>query len=146
MPPRAEPDFEALAALAAQHHQVRRFRDAAAIYRMIGKLAPGAPEPLYNEAMALWAVGDIAAAVGLLKRVATTALRPKALVQIARMDPAALSATDRADIERGAGREADPADRADLAFALAGLLERDGDYDAAFAAFTQANRLKHDAP
>jgi hypothetical protein len=61
------------------------------------------------------------------------------------MSPAALSATDRGDIERGAGREADPADRADLAFALAELLEGDGAYDAAFSAFAQANQLKRDS-
>jgi Flp pilus assembly protein TadD len=75
MPPRPEPTFEALAALAAQHHQARRFREAAAVYRKIGKLVPGAPEPIYNEATALWAVGEIDAAVGLLKRVAMTPLR-----------------------------------------------------------------------
>lgn len=145
MPRRPEPTFEALAALADKHHQARRFREAAAVYRKINKLIPGEPGPIYNEAIALWAVGEFNAAGELLKRVAMTPLRLQALMRIAQMDPDALSATDRADIERGAAYEADPAARADVGFVLAGLLERDGAYDAAFAAFTHANRLKHDA-
>jgi hypothetical protein len=94
--------------------------------------------------MAHWAVGDVAVAVGLLQRVARSALRVKALVQLADIDPSALSATDRADIARGAADECDPAARADLGFAHAGLLEREGEYDAAFAAFAAANRLKRE--
>ncbi|HXQ47034.1 MAG TPA: hypothetical protein VN806_10490, partial [Caulobacteraceae bacterium] len=132
---RSEPTLEALAALAAGHSDARRFREAAAVYRRIGKLMPDASGALYNEAMALWASGDIGPAVALLERVATTAHRARALVRIADIDPKALSAADRVDIEHGAANELDPATRADLGFAHAGLLEREGDYEAAFAAY-----------
>ena len=145
MPPRSEPTFEALSALADQHFQARRFREAIALYRRIGKLRPDAPDPIYNEATALTAIGDIDAAVRLLTRIAETPLRAKVLAQIAQMDPAALTPTDRSDIERGAADEADLATRVNLGFVLGWMLERDGDYDAAFAAFTRANRLKRDA-
>jgi len=141
---RSEPTLEALAALAAGHSDARRFREAAAVYRRIGKLMPDASGALYNEAMALWASGDIGPAVALLERVATTAHRARALVRIADIDPKALSAADRADIEQGAANELDPATRADLGFAHAGLLEREGDYEAAFAAYAAANRLKRE--
>jgi hypothetical protein len=138
------PKLESLAALAVQHADARRFREAIAVYRRIGKLTPGAPAPLYYEGVALWALGDIDGAVALMKRVVTTSFRQKALVQLAEIAPTALSAADRADIERGAANEADPAARADLAFAFAGLVEHEGDYDRAFAAFAAANRLKRE--
>jgi tetratricopeptide (TPR) repeat protein len=123
MATRSEPTLAALAALATRHSQARRFRAAAAVYRRIGKLMPDRPGARYNEAMALWALGDLGPAVALLQHVATTALRARALVQLADIAPTALSAADRADIAQGAASEVDPALRADLGFAHAGLLE-----------------------
>jgi tetratricopeptide (TPR) repeat protein len=142
MPPGPPASFETLTAQATEQIRARQFREAAATFRRMGKLAPNAPQPLYNTALALWALGDLDEAVDLLRRVVTTELRLKALVRLANIRPSELTAAEKADIARGAREDADQSVRADLYFVLGGLLERDGDYDAAFAAFDEGNRLK----
>jgi hypothetical protein len=72
-------------------------------------------------------------------------MRLNALIQLADVRPAALTLQDRDDIERGAREENDLSLRIELCFALGGLLEDDGEIDAAFEAFARGNALKRSA-
>jgi tetratricopeptide (TPR) repeat protein len=122
---------------------LRRDADAATELEAALRLNPRYVPALLNLANLREDLGDPGAAIALYERALAvdpgchTALARLAAVKTARGPDAAISARLAAEL---AGPDVSPADRATLGFALASALEKAGDYDAAFAAATQANR------
>ena len=122
---------------------LRRDAAAAAELETALLLNPRYVPALLNLANLREDLGDAAAAAALYERALAvdplchTALARLASVRTARSPDANVTARLAAALAR---TDVSDADRATLGFALASALERAGDYDAAFAAATQANR------
>jgi tetratricopeptide (TPR) repeat protein len=122
---------------------LRREADAAIELEAALRLNPRYVPALLNLANLREDLGDAEAAAALYERALAidpccyTALARLASVRTARGPDAAINARLAAALARP---DVGPADRATLGFALASALEKAGEYDAAFAAATQANR------
>lgn len=122
---------------------LRRDAEAAAELETALRLNPRYVPALLNLANLREDLGDAAAASELYERALAVdprchlALARLASVRTARGADAAITARLSAVLARP---DVPPADRATLGFALAHALEKAGEYDAAFAAATQANQ------
>jgi Flp pilus assembly protein TadD len=65
---------DALAALADEHWNARRFQAAVDVYQRICRLAPNDPRPVFNVAMSLKVLGDLDGTVALLHRLASSSM------------------------------------------------------------------------
>jgi tetratricopeptide (TPR) repeat protein len=99
---------------------------------------------LLELADALQVVGEMDESLSILRGLAADpSTRLIALVRMARVDPASIGRAERAELATAAAaEETDASLRSSLNVTLGALLERQGDFDGAFAAFAEAARLK----
>jgi tetratricopeptide (TPR) repeat protein len=121
--------------------------EAADAYRRALSLNSTAVETHFSLARALAVLGRVAESSACYRTLAANpSVRLRALTRLAVLDPAAINEQDLIDLQRAADDPATAsATRIEACFALgAGLEQRRAD-QAAFAAFTAGNRLKHAA-
>ncbi len=137
--------FAAWQNLGAVCESLGLWAEAAETYRQALNLRSDVAETGFGLARALAVVGRIDEAADCYRALAADPIaRPRALSRLAILDPGAM---DDAELEalRRDSADADPETRIAIQFALGGVLERRGADDAAFAAFAEGNRLKHQA-
>jgi tetratricopeptide (TPR) repeat protein len=137
---------QAWTALAHARRALGQWREAAAASRRVLSLSPDAAAERLELAGALEVLGRIDEAVETLSVLTASGdHRLIALIHLARLRPGDIDARDEADIAAGAiDANLPPRPRAAAGFALGAILERRGHYDAAFAAFAAANRIRRD--
>ena len=137
--------FDAWANLGAVAQTLELWDEAASAYERALALRDDAIEVRRNLAIALAVLGRIADAAQHHRRLADhPATRLWALTRLALVAPAEITDADLKAMQAAAdGADTDPDTRIGLDFALGEALERRGLDDAAFAAFSEGNRLKH---
>jgi tetratricopeptide (TPR) repeat protein len=124
--------------------ELGRWQESVTASRHALELTPQDTGEQFSLATALEVAGDLHGALVVLRALASNPeTRLAALSNITRIAPASIGPKDLEDIAIGAARPSASAEaRAGLYFALGPLLERQGDYDASFAAFAEGARLK----
>ncbi len=136
--------FGAQQNLGAACQSLGRWSEAAAAYRSALALRPDAAETGFSLARALTILGRVDEALACYRALlADTAARHRALTRMAVLDPDAIDEDGLAELQRAAWDGAiDAETRTGLLFALGGVLDRQRQDEAAFAAFAAGNRLK----
>ncbi|MFI5091638.1 MAG: hypothetical protein ACHP7P_16480 [Terriglobales bacterium] len=126
-----------------QHFENRRFEAAAEAFAMASRMAPGDDRPLFNHTLALQELGRTDAARTAYEKIKSRPLRLMVLVNLAKLDIAAISNADLSDLTAAAASPSVAPDaRMEVLFALGHVLDNLGRYDLAFAAFAEGNGLK----
>jgi Flp pilus assembly protein TadD len=138
--------FEVHHNIGAAAQTLERWAEAAAAYERALGLRPDAIDTRRNLAIVLAIQGRIDEALGHHRHLAAEPqTRPWALTRIALLRPAAVSDGELADLQYAADQpQTDRQTRAGLHFAIGEVLERRGQYAAAFVAFGAGNRLKRE--
>jgi tetratricopeptide (TPR) repeat protein len=138
--------FEARSSLAYALEQIGEWAQAVDIYRALLAANPDRTQVMFRLADALEVLGHIAEAVALLRDLAgRQGERMAALIALASLLPGALhpdEVEELGEAARAGGRASPPIG---LYFALGELMEYQGRFDEAFAAFSEGNRLKRQA-
>ncbi|MDB5431431.1 MAG: putative repeat protein [Caulobacter sp.] len=121
-------------AAAQAHWRAGRFEAAAEAFQRAAAADPADAGARFDLATVLRVLGRLDESVERYRSVDKTPLRLRALAQIAGIRPARITAAEQAELKADQTAESQ--------FALGLLLERQGDYDAAFAALSAGNRLQ----
>jgi len=143
---RRQPDhFAAQHNLGVATQALGDWQASASAYARALELRPDAAETRFSLAIVLAVLGREDEAIDGYRVLASTpAVRPRALTRMAILRPGTLTDAEVAQLRDGAADGAvDVTTRTGLLFALGGVLEARGEDDAAFAAFSAGNALKH---
>lgn len=139
--------FEAVYALGYTYRELGRWQQSADTFRQAVTLMPESIQAKFNLCHALEVLGKLPEAIALYREMArdeSTCI--SALVRIAQLQPEALTKAEQSALEQALERpDLAPGLRTGLLFAHGELLERQGRYDDAFAAFAEANRRRRAA-
>jgi tetratricopeptide (TPR) repeat protein len=133
--------------LGAVCQNLNLWQEAADAYRRALSLNPTAAETHFSLARALAVLGRVKESSACYRALAANpSVRLRALTRLAMLDPAVIDEQDLTALQRAADDPTTvPVTRIEAYFALGfGLEQRSAD-QAAFAAFKDGNRLKHDA-
>jgi tetratricopeptide (TPR) repeat protein len=138
--------FEPVFALGRTFEELGQWQPAANAYRRAWTIKPQSTSARFALAHALEILGKLDEAISLYRELAGLPLvRMRALIGIARLKASALTAEENAEMSAAAWDLDVPVGiRIGLLFALGEALEASGQYDDAFAAFLEANRLRRE--
>lgn len=138
--------FEAQYSLAYVLQELGRWPQAIDAYRRAVALKPNVALSRLNLAAALEVMGRLDEAIAVLRELADQKhARLRAIIRIAQLKPAAITPEDFADLARTAENPDAPVGiRISSLFAMGEILEKQGRYDEAFAAFAEGNRLRRE--
>jgi len=138
--------FEAQYSLAYVFEQLGQWQQAADGYRRALAIRPGSTASRAQLAGALEVLGRLDEAITEFRKLTgDPRTRPRALLHIASIKPADISASEQDEIAaHAADPEANFGVRVGANFALGDLYERQKRYDEAFAAFATANRMRRE--
>jgi tetratricopeptide (TPR) repeat protein len=138
--------FDAVFALAHAFEELGQWQPAANAYRRAWAIRPESTAARFALAHALEILGKLDEAISLYRGLAELELvRIRALIGIARLKASAITPEENAEMGAAAWDIETPAGtRIGLLFALGEALEASRQYDDAFAAFLEANRLRRD--
>ncbi len=124
--------------------ELGQWRDSIEASRHALKLSPADTGEWFALAGALEIVGEMDEALAILRaQAADPSNRLVALMNIARVSPSSVTESEFDELSLTAdASDTSPIMRGSLKFTVGPLLERKGDYDAAFAAFSEGARLK----
>jgi tetratricopeptide (TPR) repeat protein len=138
--------FEAQYSLAYVFEQLGQWPQAADGYRRALTIRPGSTAARFQLARALEVLGCLDESIAQFRKLTDDdRSRLQAWNHIAMLEPAAITAEEQAAMAAAAtAPDTELGLRVGLHFALGELLERQGRYDEAFAAFAAGNRMRRD--
>jgi tetratricopeptide (TPR) repeat protein len=142
---RRDPDsFDAVFALAYAFEQLGQWQQAANAYRRAWAIRGWSTAARFALAHALEVTGKLDEAISLYRGLAELPpMRSRALIGIARLKASEITPAENAEMAAAAWDAETPVGlRIGLLFALGEALESSRDYDEAFSAFLEANRLR----
>lgn len=136
--------FEGVFALAYTFEELGQWQQAANAYRRAWAIRPDSTAARFSLAHALEILGQLDEAISLYRELAELPpVRLRALIGIARLRPSATTPAENAELAAAAWNAETPVGtRIGVLFALGETLEASRQYDEAFAAFLEANRLR----
>jgi tetratricopeptide (TPR) repeat protein len=138
--------FDVWQALAYTRRELGQWRESIEASRRALRLRPADTHERFELANALEVAGKLDEALEILRALAAEeGVRLNALVRIARLRPADIAPAEQEEIAAAADApEGEAETRGAINFGLGEILERQGRYDEAFAAFATGARLKRE--
>jgi tetratricopeptide (TPR) repeat protein len=138
--------FDAVFALAHTFEALGQWQQAADVYRRAWATRPWSTAARFSLAHALEILGKVDEAISLCRALAELPpMRLRALIGIARLKASAITPAENAELAAAAWDGETPVGtRIAVLFAVGETLEASRQYEAAFAAFLEANRLRRE--